>query len=100
MVTGKNREEFEKWYTLKAYDFCILKFHKMPYPMRIGVYLDYCNSKGYMITVDKFTFCGDNFRFKINGSGLRCQQSLSTINEAYTEALKESNILINKFLKQ
>ena len=54
MVTGKNKEQFEKWY----YDdqnpkyLFLHEFYNTDFEMQIGVLLNYYDSLGVYITID------------------------------------------------
>jgi len=111
MVIGKNKKQFEKWccslgkyvlynnkyLALVDSDGCfIVYFDELPFEMRLGVYLAYYDSKGYRINVENFMDAPDYFRFKINGSGKYDKEALSTLQEAYKEAFKQADKLMNK----
>lgn len=94
MTTDKNLEQFEKWYN--EYDENYIDINHLQFEMQIGVYLAYYDSLDYYIDVSSFLNCKDYFRFKINGSMQYDKESLSSRNEAYKEAFKKANDLINK----
>jgi len=95
MVTGKNKEQFEDWYYTLEEDMPFFDFEVLRLEMQIGVYLAYYDYKGYRINIENFMDIPDYFRFKINGSGKYDKESLSTINEAYKEAFKQADKLMN-----
>ena len=100
MVTGKNKEQFEKWYIEKDHVTRIMStywyFSKLPFEMQIGVYLAYYDSLGIYIT------CNDNISgdcwyctFVVDNH-LEVGYDKETRNEAYKEAFKEMDKLRNK----
>ena len=109
MVTGKNKEQFEKWYIndlLKVNECAknegVLKeFYSLNLLFQIGVYLAYYDSLG---NIDIETEC----RPLWNGAEEKEHQFLinriyqkgvfKTRNEAYQEAFKQADKLINNKL--
>jgi hypothetical protein len=64
MVTGKNKEQFEKWFKKSSmyeeYIFLTqidVSFNDLPFEMQIGVYLAYYDHKEILINVTSFTRC-------------------------------------------
>ena len=119
MVTGKNKEQFEEWLydnydsievveeintieyficnNLTAYDI----FYSLPFEMKIGVYLAYYDSKDVSINVDfNHTDCGIFYMYSYHSKDNRTYGNSSYIfntrNEAYKEALKQADELMNK----
>lgn len=102
--TEKNKEQFEKWYDYD-YDFIISDFYDLPFEMQLGVFLAYYDSKGFFIDSEK---CYDlvaeyltdewesGFWYKKDYHGTKGY--FKTRNEAYKEAFKQANILMNKYL--
>ena len=102
MVTGKNKEQFEKWYF--EYFKCmnplvqpVNQFYQLErFEMQLGVYLAYYDSKGYRITVNFNNVIGWYFKIKLDKILKSSGGNLKTINEAYKEAFKEADKLMNK----
>ena len=113
MVTGKNKEKFEEWccengnyalYNKKylalmdEYDCFIIYFDELPIEMQKGVYEAYYDSLGNRIDTFFMPMSGQ-YGFEINekfaGEDL---DSFNTRKEAFTQALKEADKLINKEL--
>lgn len=101
MVTVKNKEQFEKWYELNdcEYDLILFDFYTLPFEMQIGVYLAYYDSKGIILEMG---YINEGYFFYISDgySILKKKYRFETRIEAYKAALKEADILMNKFLKQ
>lgn len=107
MVTGKNKEQFEKWYVdfynksfprsnyanaRSAKGFVMEMFYTdKPFEMRLGVYLAYYDSLGESINVNSY----NNSSHFENGYTLKKHK---TRNEAYKEAFKQADKQINKKL--
>jgi len=116
MVTGKNKEQFEKWFT-DNYDSEFMPddkfsryiwFIKQPFEMQIGVYLAYYDSFGYFIEI-KMLESSKDWIYQIWGidimSPLFKMAEMDVIeipesrNEAYQEAFKKADELINQINK-
>lgn len=109
MVTDKNKEQFEKYFT-DNYDSEFMPddkfsryiwFIKQPFEMQIGVYLAYYDSLGVYINISFYksnsTFA--NCSYKIISKGIDLfEHTFISRNEAYKEAFKKANELINKQL--
>ncbi len=105
MTTGKNKEQFEKWYLtltrkerkdyIKFTDAQILrKFYRSIFEMQIGVYLAYYDSLG--LDVDVRLSSEYFFRVWIGSNPKSVGEGFKTRNEAYQEAFKKADQLINK----
>ena len=77
-------------------------FPSQPFEMQIGVYLAYYDSLGYNISVDK-NFTLNSFQIEIDDKiGVRLIKGIDRVrqfksrNEAYKEAFKKADKLINK----
>ena len=103
MVTYKNKEQFEKWYINDCLKldtppkmpkaFMIL-FYKERFERQIGVCLAYYDSLDVDVKVFKVSDLGYNGR--VNGVLINYFGFMnSTRNEAYQEALKQADKLIN-----
>jgi hypothetical protein len=114
MITGKNKEQFEKWYRNQKYNIGLfsargssyeeLGFYDHKFEMQIGVYLAYYDSIKISIEVKPiddwsnwmFTIYGEDCSapfFQLCNSRIL---DLNTRNEAYKEAFKKADELINK----
>ena len=117
MVTGRNKEQFEKWIITNRKDYSLVNseylawiskgelgglryWNELPFEMQIGVYLSYYDSKGYVIDImysfvfEKYTFEVEN---KTGNLNLRYKENLyKTRNEAYKEAFKQADKIMNK----
>lgn len=103
MVTGKNKEEFQKWYieefcngfSFMLYSDEIKLFNSLHFEMQIGVLLAYYESKG--IYVDIVSYGNQSYWMPIVEYILESEHK--TRNEAYTEALKKADKLSNQLNK-
>lgn len=97
MITGKNKEQFEKWF-VKNYDTEFMPdnefsryiwFIKQPFEMQIGVYLAYYDSLNVYIEICKTR---KYWYFMINDSSDEYDNnnSFKTRNEALKEAFKKA----------
>ena len=109
MVTGKNKEQFEKWLhdnydsievveeintieyficnNLTAYDI----FYNLPFEMQIGVYLAYYDSKGIYVDIVSY----DNQYYWMPIVEYILESEHETRKEAYKEAFKQADKLMN-----
>jgi len=110
MVTGKNKEQFDKWlkknYSHRAIskdnvivNFCeVMLFNYTPFEMQIGVYIAYYDSLEVIVDNIKTDF---NKRFNYSVYCENTKQEFhkdgvfNSRNEAYQEALKQADKLIN-----
>ena len=106
MLTDKNKEQFEKWYkeyaknkSTEFYTYPIaVNFHTYtPFEMQIGVYLAYYDSLGIYIHIDWSIEVDWMYNVEIKEVGFGIG-GYKTRNEAYKEAFKEADKLINKEL--
>jgi len=100
MVTGKNKEQFEKWFRLN-FHWTIedagdgTYFNALPFEMQIGVYLAYYDSLWMEIYIYRSDI-DNKWRLTIyTNSGNLYFYGGETRNEAYKEAFKQADILIN-----
>ena len=116
-LTGKCKEEFEKWLILQDwYDdyyienkeiitsFCdshvLISFERLPYSMKYGVFIDYFNSVNYKVYV-AYNEVAHKWNWHIDFKPLRddCNGYPEfEIAEARIEAIKKANELRNKKL--
>ena len=102
MTTGKNKDNFEKWYD-KIYSIPLYTdpngekdFYCLPFEMQLGVYLAYYDSIGIKC------FCYWSLANNKFSSELWKQNSLLELSffdlrsEAYKEAFKKADELINQ----
>ena len=106
MVTGKNKEKFEEWYNRQKNgersiyfidtfgNIPLPFFYELPHEMQKGVYEAYYDSVGMPISLEFYEDC---FYFKLPES-LIFVLPYKTRKEAFTQALKEADKLINKEL--
>lgn len=104
LVTGGNKIQFEKWYedkfntVNKGGYIHIVGFYNLCFEYQIGVYLAYYGSLGYYITND----WGNQLNEVVYKSSvwnnrkehLTCDGD--TRNDAYKEAFKKADELVNK----
>lgn len=97
MFTGKNKENFEKWYKgLKRIKKTPIRFEVLPFSMQQGVYLEYLDSVGVNIFIGMDY--GWTYAFYLNGVIIGCivKLDVDTRQEALKEAFKKADELINK----
>ena len=102
MVTKENKIQFEKWYpeTYKIdenYNLSLEDFYRLNPQLQIGVYLAYYDWLG--IGIDVMTTREENsvyFEYCINEEGDR--DLSNTRNEAYKEAFKKADEIVNNTL--
>lgn len=110
MVTGKNKEQFEKWLMINlgsnsSHIYSSYNFDQFPLEMQIGVYLSYYDSLGYGITFGKgrFTLKDKYYYWCIEVDGVKGLYEQSETNttrpEAYEQAFKKADELINEKLR-
>jgi radical SAM superfamily enzyme YgiQ (UPF0313 family) len=102
MTTGKNKEQFEGWYR-KNYlvingTFALPIFYTLEFKMQIGVYLAYYDSFNYTIFVEKFIDIYTPFLRNTRLNVRYCDIKIGhkDLNEAYKEAFKKADELINQ----
>ena len=113
-LTGKNKAQFQEWFTSDArffaisciaprnnYDDAVLAaFEQLPFEMQLGVYLAYYNSSSINITSPQHDLHSRyNYRIVFFPDLFEGNILYQTMNEAYEEALKKADELINNFLK-
>jgi len=109
MVTGKNKEQFEEWYWIdftrnKNIGLNVLAIiYKSPIEYQIGVYLAYYDSLSIFIDSDLSYDLVDEELSDDWESGFWYKKDyhvtkgyFKTRNEAYKEALKQADKLMNK----
>lgn len=106
MTTGKNKKQFKIFYeTINGGNYKILYQNFMAYPfeMQIGVYLAYYDNLGVWIDVSFYKIHGSTFancHYQIKTLEISLfQHTFNTRNEAYQEAFKKANELLNEKLK-
>ena len=103
MTTGKNKEQFRKWYFDNDMNaggtlMDLLSFYHLPFEMQLGVYLAYYDSFNYTIFVEKFIDIYTPFLRNTRLNVRYCDIKIGhkDLNEAYKEALKKADELINQ----
>lgn len=100
MFTGKNKEDFEKWFKSSdnSKDWDYSDFKDMSFSMQQGVYLEYLDSVGIRINVewDYIGLEGDEFSWFYWIEGDSKFKQFPTRQEALKEAFKKADELINK----
>jgi len=121
MVTNKNKEQFEEWFT-DNYDSEFMPddkfsryiwFIKQPFEMQIGVYEKYYDSLGYHIYIESYLGGGQNVFYpeiiwrmdnhvdtfwKPKYDNLIEYLCFIDRNEAYVEAFKKADACVNEKL--
>lgn len=113
MVTDKNKEQFERFYIILARkqedvgsrywdDTLINQFYRLPIEMQIGIFLAYYDSLGVFIHVGR-NIDKEDYKMAILLNSQFYEHILSgskdgfkTLNEAFKEAFKKANNLINE----
>jgi NADH:ubiquinone oxidoreductase subunit 4 (subunit M) len=98
-LTGKCKEDFEKWRMKQNYDVDAPFFYDLKYSMQYGVYVDFFDSLDVFIYIIAWeTEVGDfYFKYEIIGfwgnhsASLRCE----TRQEARDAAIEKANELYN-----
>ena len=110
-LTGKCKEEFEKWFTKDIEDFenydqhLLNEFYKQIYSMKYGVLVDYFDSMGVIIEVlpiCELKISGlriMGYRFYVNGD-IKGNVILNSRPEARTTAIKKADELRNEELNK
>ena len=112
MVTEKNKKQFEEWFLNKEHDFVEDQeywhfgiFYNLPFEMQIGVYLAYYDSKGIFVDSEKsydlvIEDLTDEFEsgFWYKKDYRSTKGYFNSRNEAYKEAFKEMDKLMNEEL--
>jgi len=114
-MTDKNKEQFEEWYD-KIYSIPLYSepngekdFYILPFEMQIGVYLAYYDSLSKTkIIADYDVNKKDWFVWVLKDQRVRIlmrdntleRMSFNSRNEAYKEAFKQANELINQQLNE
>ena len=102
MTTGKNKEQFEKWFRLN-FHWTIedagdgTYFNALPFEMQIGVYLAYYDSVGVVVEENKSpTICYWYFMINDSANEYDDNNNFKSRNEALREAFKKADELINQ----
>ena len=108
-LTGKCKEEFEKWYN-EVQKYNIGWFYRLQSEYQYGVLVDYFDSVGLPITIGVYTIRineAKDWCFQIVGNKHSNQNKLisferfyNTRPEARTEAIKKANELRNEVLNK
>lgn len=114
MITGKNKEQFEKWYMKYIYEkrndyhkysfpTLLRKFYRSTFEMQKGIYEAYYDSLGLECMVKSWVSAGNRiYLWSLNDlytpSAYSDETKVETRNEAYKEAFKKADELVNKEL--
>ena len=106
MVTGKNKEQFERWY-IEDFEIITIErekplalnfFYNLPFEMQIGVFLAYYDTTKYKVLINNNRVADWYFYIRLGKNLISSESGFKTRNEAYKKALKEMDELINKEL--
>ena len=107
MLTGKAKEDFEKWYptNVEFYKHAQLSgfashtpilFYAMPFSMQYGVYVDWFDEKLIHFYIEPLWLGRGSFRLWIYEGGLPMQHDIyPTRNEARQKAIEKANEIYN-----
>jgi len=106
MVTNKNKEQFEKFLVNEIYseneyhnkEDALSHFYTLKESMQIGVYLAYYDSLDFDVNVERISDLYDITILNSCREILYEKIEINSRNEAYQEAFKKANELINKQL--
>lgn len=108
LTTGKNKEQFKDFYyrwrllQKEVNQLTVDQFNNLPLEMKTGVYLAYYDGLDTIITVEPTYMKQDDtlewiYAVEVNRVGVG--NIVPTRNEAYTEALKQADLIENEKLK-
>ena len=91
MLTGKNKEQFEKWYISQRYQLHLVNFYGLEDSMQFGVVVDYADSIGIQIGTKVYygTFAAFVNHYYI-------QEKFQTRDEARLAAIKAFDEIVNR----
>ena len=104
-LTGKCKEDFEKWFKDKYAGVHIMgmgywgRFYSLPFSMQYGVYVDFFDIFGTTISVFEEMIDGRYFDFIIseaNGNFHQNDVYYRTRQEAREQAIEKANKIYNK----
>lgn len=93
-LTGKAKEQFEKWYDEKSQPITLRAFWLMSKSMQWGVYQDWADSLGYEINVLRLSENFYDWSVWVNGEAKI--HSAKNRQEARNAAIEKLNELINE----
>lgn len=97
-LTGKCKQDFEKWYkqTSKQNYINYGMFLNMPLVFQYSVYLDFFDSVGLQVVINWES--GDGFEFWVTGYGWNTNYTdhIPTRPEARNQAIAKANEIYNK----
>ena len=105
-LTGKCKEEFEKWFTKDIEDFenydqhLLNKFYKQIYSMQYGVYVDYFDSVCFFIQIETRIFDKEHPCYIYSKTVYNRVGCFNTRPEARTAAIEKANELRNEVLNK
>ena len=103
MTTGKNKEKFEKWYNEFSTYGTIIMFRSLPFEMKLGVFLTYYDSLDILISVEYYdtgAISEEGYYFKCGKKSFYWDNVFNTRNEAFKEAFKEADKIVNNQLNK
>jgi hypothetical protein len=92
-LTGKCKEEFEKWRMKQNYDVDAPFFYELNYSMQYGVYVDFFDSVGIIIDISPSNFCSV-FYVYLNKKTVPVT-TCGTREDARTASIKKANEIYN-----
>ena len=101
MVTGKNKEEFEKWYKedfmikmcVESLPVTLIGFYKLKFEMQIGVYLAYYDTTKYKFLINHNRVVDWYFYIRLGKNLISSESGFNSRNEAYKEVFKQADKL-------
>jgi hypothetical protein len=94
-LTGKCKEEFEKWRMKQNYDVDAPFFYELNYSMQYGVYVDFFDSVGLYIEITHDNKDIKTFWVDINGEDVDDYIGSNNRTEARLIAIKKANEIYN-----
>jgi hypothetical protein len=95
MITGKNLDKFHRWYNKSKINVGYPLFMQYSFEMQIGVYLAYYDSFGMDVSVEQVASTFDIMISDEKREVLYEVYNFHSRNEAYKEAFKKANDLVN-----
>lgn len=107
ILTGKCKEDFEKWLNINFHEFSYRKFrdeydahfYKLPFSFQYSVYVDFFDSVGIRIYIDEVPNDGIYYTFNLSlydGDFLQWDDYSQTRWKAREQAILKANKIHNK----
>ena len=109
MLTGKCKEEFEKWLENQNFEECNISdeysfqpnyigdFERLPFSMQYGVYVDFFDSVDIKIIIGTgFSGYLFNYRLSITGMQDEFDNEIEARTEARQKAIEKANEIYNQ----